>query len=561
MSTIELCVPDVGTESAVEVIEILVAKGDEIAVDDPIVVLETDKASIEVPATSAGTVEEIKVKLGDQVKLDEPLLSINASEVSAAGDKTAESESSHNSEPEPAEPTKSESAASGEKADQAISDKGEVERLEVHVPDLGGAAEVEVIELSIAKGDSIQVDDALVVLESDKASMDIPSPYTGRVLELKVAIGDKLSEGDLLAVIEAQQVGTSDSKSEALSPIGTSSDKTEDTKAEEEPKPSRSDSPSPSALTPQTNSSTNSTVSIHAGPAVRKLARELGVELERVVATGPKGRVQKDDLSAYIKQQVQAAQSGQFSQAGSGFAAPKLPDFSKFGEIETRKLEKVQLVTARNMQSSWANIPHVTQFDEADITELEAFRKSKKKDAERRDLKLTILPFLLKACAFALRDLPQFNVSLDLENQTAIYKKYIHIGIAVDTPHGLVVPVIKDVIKKDMWQLSSEIIELASKAKARKLSPQEMQGACFTISSLGGLGGTAFTPIVNQPEVAILGVSKAGMKPVYINDDFAPRLMLPLSLSYDHRAVNGADAARFTTVIAKYLSDIRELLF
>ena len=561
MSTIELCVPDVGTESAVEVIEILVAKGDDIAVDDPIVVLETDKASIEVPATSAGTVEEIKVKLGDQVKLDEPLLSIKASEQSAAGGEEAENESSHNSDPEPAEPTKSESAASGEKADEAMSDKGNVERLEVHVPDLGGVVEVEVIELSIEKGDSIQVDDALVVLESDKASMDIPSPYTGRVLELKVAIGDKLSEGDLLAVIEAQQVGTSHSKEEAASSVGNSSDKAKDAKAYEEPKASSPDSPPSGALASQTNSPANSSVGVHAGPAVRKLARELGVELERVVATGPKGRVQKDDLNTYIKQQVQAAQSGQVTQAGSGFFAPKLPDFSKFGEIETRKLEKVQLVTARNMQSSWANVPHVTQFDEADITELEAFRKSKKKDAEQRDLKLTILPFLLKACASALRDLPQFNVSLDLENQTAIYKKYIHIGIAVDTPHGLVVPVIKDVIKKDLWRLSSEIIELASKAKARKLSPQEMQGACFTISSLGGVGGTAFTPIVNQPEVAILGVSKAGMKPVYINDDFAPRLMLPLSLSYDHRAVNGADAARFTTVIAKYLSDIRELLF
>ena len=545
MSTIELCVPDVGTESAVEVIEVLVAEGDDIAVDDPIVVLETDKASIEVPATSAGTVKQIKVKLGDQVTLDDPLISIEASdEASSQDDPSATTDSEEEQEaPSEIEPDSSNPKSEGNGSSRAKS-KG-LERLEVHVPDLGGASEVEVIELSVAQGDTVTADDALVVLESDKASMDIPSPYSGKVLELAVAMGDKLSEGDLLAVIEGQE--SSEDELEEAQEQKSSSTSSRAPK-ENDAKPASKDTSQKSndirsSVAPDSEK-TNS-ADVHAGPAVRKLARELGVELGRVVATGPKGRVQKDDLTSYIKRQVQAAQSGQVSQGGAGFAAPKLPDFSKFGEIETRKLEKVQLVTARNMQSSWANVPHVTQFDEADITELEAFRKSKKQDAEQRELKLTILPFLLKACAFALRELPQFNVSLDLENQTAIHKKYIHIGVAVDTPHGLVVPVIKDVINKDMWQLSAEIMELATKAKARKLSPQEMQGACFTISSLGGVGGTAFTPIVNQPEVAILGVSKASMKPVFINDDFAPRLMLPLSLSYDHRAVNGADAARF----------------
>jgi pyruvate dehydrogenase E2 component (dihydrolipoamide acetyltransferase) len=299
---------------------------------------------------------------------------------------------------------------------------------------------------------------------------------------------------------------------------------------------------------------------VHAGPAVRKLARELGADLTRVKGSGPKGRIVKDDVHAYVKSQLQQAQQGSGVATGSGIPGVKLPDFSQFGEIEREGMSRMMAATATNMQRSWLNVPHVTQFDDADITEMEDFRKAQKAAGEKRGVKMTPLPFLLKACAAALAELPQFNVSLDMERKEVVRKKYIHIGIAVDTPHGLMVPVIRDVDQKGLWELAAESAELAQKARDKQLKPAEMQGACFTITSLGGIGGTAFTPIVNTPEVAILGVSKASMKPVWDGKEFLPRLMLPLSLSYDHRAVNGADAARFTNLLTQLLGDIRTLL-
>lgn len=548
MSDNNILVPDVGSDSEVEVIEILVAEGDSIAVDDPVVVLESDKASIEVPASYAGHVASLSVKVGDKVKQGDLLLELSGS----SNDSTAESkETVADAKSHYTEHTKTSNRT--DSSEPSTVENGVMK--EVRVPDVGGAEEVEVIEISVAAGDRVETDDALLVLESDKASMEIPSPFSGLVADLKVRVGDKLGEGDLIALIQSEESEVE--IKEKLSSVESNSTQTSATPAEQaEEVAERKQTPS---LTGSQRASLKAGESaVHAGPAVRKLARELGVELERVSATGPKSRIQKDDLNAYIKAQVQAAQSGQ---VGGSVNVPDLPDFSKFGEIETRKLDKLHLLTARNMQSSWSNVPHVTQFDEADISELERFRKSKKSDAEQKSLKLTPLPFLIKASAHALRDLPQFNVSLDLPNQQLVQKYYHHIGVAVDTSYGLVVPVIKDVLSKDLWQISAELGELAEKAKSRKLSPAEMQGACFTISSLGGIGGTAFTPIVNQPEVAILGVSKAQIKPVYSGEEFVPRLMLPLSLSYDHRAVNGADAARFTALIAKYLSDIRELLF
>lgn len=548
MSDNDILVPDVGTDSEVEVIEILVAEGDSIAIDDPVVVLESDKASIEVPANFAGKVARLSVKVGDKVKQGDPLL-----ELSVVGEEASSQPKEKSAESQPKHPEETDHSAS---ADTSKPSGTETEGIkEVRVPDVGGAEAVEVIEISVASGDQIVKDEALLVLESDKASMDIPSPYTGVVSDLKVKVGDKLSEGDLIALIQSEK-SDSDAKDAGsdVSSGASSAKKGASAQAERVNQAEAKASPQPHQPVPIKSGED----SVHAGPAVRKLARELGVELDRVSATGPKGRIQKDDLNAYIKTQVQAAQSGQVAGVVN---SPELPDFTKFGEIETRKMDKLQVLTARNMQSSWSNVPHVTQFDEADISELEQFRKSKKSDAEQKGLKLTPLPFLIKASAHALRDLPQFNVSIDLANQQIVQKHYYHIGVAVDTNYGLVVPVIKDVLSKDLWEISAELGDLAEKAKARKLSPADMQGACFTISSLGGIGGTAFTPIVNQPEVAILGVSKAQMKPVYFGEKFAPRLMLPLSLSYDHRAVNGADAARFTTQIAKYLSDIRELLF
>jgi len=551
MSTVQIQVPDVGSDSEVEVIEILVSEGDNIAIDDPVVVLESDKASIEVPATAAGVIQTINVKVGDQVKQGDVLLDVS-------GDSADVSASIPVSDDAGGEESDIEEASSKSNASDEVSaseqSSSQPQRVEVRVPDVGGAEEVEVIEISVQVGAKVDVDDALLVVESDKASMDIPSPCAGNVLELKISVGDKVGEGDLIAIVE----GVSQSSPKPQAPGSDTSNKAPPASVAPSIENVNKSAPASSSTSTESAGDHVASANVHAGPAVRKLARELGVDLSRVKPSGPKSRIQKDDLHAYIKDQVQAAQSGQ---VGTAISAPKLPDFTQFGNIESRKMERLQLVTAKNMQSSWTNIPHVTQFDEADITELEAFRKSKKADAAARDVKLTPLPFMIKACAQALRDLPQFNVSLDMANQQVIHKKYFHIGVAVDTSYGLVVPVIRDVDQKDLWQIAAELGELAEKAKARKLSPQEMQGACFTISSLGSIGGTAFTPIVNQPEVAILGVSKAQTKPVYAGDGFTPRLMLPLSLSYDHRAVNGADAARFTSAVAKYLSDIRELLF
>lgn len=542
MSNNSILVPDVGSDAEVEVIEVLVAPGDEIVIDDPVVVLESDKASIEVPASQAGKVVNISVKVGDRVKQGDQLLEVSS------GGSTSENHSEQSVAVESDETATPSSASPAPKHPK----KQEQDVVyELCVPDLGGAKGVEVIEISVAEGDVVAQDDTVLVLESDKASMDIPSPFAGIVKEIKVKVGDKLEENDLIALIQGNSIKAEVSQA----PESSATQGGQNT-----PAPAAKPDTTENSLKTEPSDIPKSSLvgDVHAGPAVRKLARELGVELERVQATGPKGRIQKEDLNSYIKTQVQAAQSGQI---GTSAGAPALPDFSQFGEIEIRKLDKLHLLTARNMQSSWTNVPHVTQFDEADISELERFRKSKKLDAESKGVKLTPLPFLIKACAQALRELPQFNVSLDLTNQQLIQKHYFNIGVAVDTNYGLVVPVIKDVLNKDLWQISADLGDMANKAKARKLAPSDMQGACFTISSLGSIGGTAFTPIVNQPEVAILGVSKAQIKPVFNGAEFEPRLLLPLSLSYDHRAVNGADAARFTSLIAKYLSDIRELLF
>ncbi|WP_261506455.1 dihydrolipoyllysine-residue acetyltransferase [Chromohalobacter canadensis] len=455
----------------------------------------------------------------------------------------------------------------------------------IRVPDIGGSENVPVIELAISEGDEIDVEDTLITLESDKASMDVPSPYSGKLVSLAVKEGDSVSEGDLIGSMEIAGEGgdedddTDEAPAEGDSDSAESDAGTEDQDADEDAEEGGDEGGRKELRVPDIGGSENVPIielaisegddktagsHVHAGPAVRMLARELGVDLAQVTPTGPKKRVLKEDVQGYVKNALQqrssGAEKGAAPSGGAGIPAVPDIDFSQFGEVEEKPMGSLMKAGAANLHRSWLNVPHVTQFDEADITELEAFRKSMKDEAAKQDAKLTPLPFMIKACAYALQKFPQFNVSLKSDGETLVQKHYVHIGIAVDTPDGLMVPVIRNADQKSLIDLAKESVELAGKAQSKKLKREEMSGGCFTISSLGSIGGTAFTPIVNAPEVAILGVSKAQTKPVWDGAEFAPRLMMPLSLSYDHRAVNGADAARFTAFLAQALSDMRRLL-
>lgn len=548
MSEQDIKVPDLGGADEVEVIEILVSKGDSVAEEDPILTVESDKATVELPSPAAGKITGISVKVGDKVR-EGDVVGTLAGSGDASGDEDAGQEEPAAEETSPENEDADEAAAKAKPAAKSGGSRTET----VKVPSLDGFENVPVIEINVSEGDSVEAEDPLVTVESDKATMEIPAPFAGKVGKILVGEGDTLSEGDNLVEM-------------------TVSDDGDEQPAEAEPEsaPAKAEAPAKSAPAAesepaespvQTSSELPSAgAKVHAGPAVRKLARELGADLTRVKPSGPKGRILKEDVEGYIKHQLKKVQEGGAATGGAGIPVVPLPDFSKFGEIERESMSRLHVATANNMQRNWLNVPHVTQFEDADITDLESYRKGLKAEGERRGVKMTPLPFLLKACARALADLPQFNVALDLEKQELIRKRYIHIGIAVDTPAGLMVPVIRDVDQKGLWELAQEAAELAAKARDKKLKPAEMQGACFTITSLGGIGGTAFTPIVNAPEVAILGVSKAAMKPVWDGGAFQPRLMLPLSLSYDHRAVNGADAARFTSRLSELLGDIRHLL-
>lgn len=551
MSEQEIKVPDLGGADEVEIIEIIVSEGDSVEEEDPILTVESDKASVELPAPVAGKISKITVKVGDKVKEGDVIGMLAASGDAGGSDDAADDKSEQTEEKSEApSEARSEDAKPAPKKKKSGGSRTEV----VKVPSLDGFEDVPVIEINVAEGDTVGEEDPLVTVESDKATMEIPSPYAGKIGKILVKEGDKLSEGSDLLEMTIEDDGDDEGESEdsgdsARADSQESKPEKSQGKQESEPQPQGSTYEPPSPGT-----------KVHAGPAVRKLARELGADLTRVKGSGPKGRIVKDDVHAYVKSQLQQAQQGSGVATGSGIPGVKLPDFSQFGEIEREGMSRMMAATATNMQRSWLNVPHVTQFDDADITEMEDFRKAQKAAGEKRGVKMTPLPFLLKACAAALAELPQFNVSLDMERKEVVRKKYIHIGIAVDTPHGLMVPVIRNVDQKGLWELAAESAELAQKARDKQLKPAEMQGACFTITSLGGIGGTAFTPIVNTPEVAILGVSKASMKPVWDGKEFQPRLMLPLSLSYDHRAVNGADAARFTNLLTQLLGDIRTLL-
>jgi len=556
MNSINVTVPSLGVEGAMEVIEVCVSVGDEVSQDESIVVLESDKTTVEVPCPSAGKIQSISVNVGDKILEGEPVLVLSdtggdVSESMSLPTQASVADIRSVSELEIAEPIEKVTNPDIEKSGNTV-------LKDVQVPDLGGSEQVEVIEISVSENQIISEDDTLLVLESDKTTMDIPSPFSGELKKLKVKLGDKVSSGDVVAVMLSAEISA-----------GAVEPHLDNRKKAETEAPVEKDGVSTNILELESHKhqvlETNNK-NVHAGPAVRRLARELGVDITRVKGSGPKTRILKEDLNAYIKQQVTLAQGSSLGSDANvlGGALPKvkLPDFSSFGEVESSAMEKIQRITAENMQTSWLTVPHVTQFDEADITEMEIFRKKQKKAGETKGVKLTPMAFLLKACGYALRQLPQFNASIDMQAYKVYQKKYIHIGIAVDTPNGLVVPVIRDVDTKSLWTLAEECQTLAKKARDRKLRPADMQGGCFTISSLGGLGGTAFTPIVNTPEVAILGVSKSKLKPVYEleSNGFVPRLMLPLSLSYDHRAVNGADAARFTSLLSQSLGDLRTLL-
>ena len=562
-------VPDLGGAAEVEVIEISVAVGDEVSVDDSIIVVESDKASMDIPCPASGIVTAISVAEGSMVKEGDALLEL---EVSASGAVTSASEVAQSVASESALVIASEASAQDDPSatvpDQAESTAPATATESVLVPDLGGADKVELIELMVAVGDRINEGDGIVLMESDKASMELPSPASGVITALHVNEGDSLAEGDKVAELEvmvtdAQMVIPAVDHTEAVTePItpepATSKPSTSVPISSSIASPATSNTPTPSNVDTgqtQTGDDRRRKTDVYAGPAVRKLARKLGVDLSRVKSSGPRGRLAKEDLHNYVKQLVSSPDS-------MGGAIPKVPevDFSQFGEIVTEPMSKLHKITAANMHRSWLSVPHVTQFDDADITELEAFRQTLKDEMAKRGIKVTPVSFLMKAVAAALEAHRAFNASLSSDGESIIYKQYVHIGMAVDTPAGLMVPVLRDVNKKGIWQLSEEIRQLADKAKHRKLKPNEMQGGCFTVSSLGGIGGTGFTPIVNTPEVGILGVSKLAIKPVFQNGEFVPRKMLPLSLSYDHRAVNGGDAGRFMTEIAANLADVRRLL-
>ncbi|MBP9721597.1 MAG: dihydrolipoyllysine-residue acetyltransferase [Gammaproteobacteria bacterium] len=525
----QVAVPDIGTDGPVKVIEVNVKIGDTITLEDPLITLESEKASMEIPAPAAGVVQSLSVKVGDSVSTGSIILTLKPL--------ASESNSGASLEPEPV------SMPAAELENLPPKSKLQTPELEtIVVPDIGTAAAVKVIEINVAIGDTINPEDTLITLESEKASMEIPAPVAGIVKNILIKVGDQVSTGSAILTV--------------LTVLTSVSGEPEIKKTIELIEPKKTNAPAPASVF----STTQNTKNIYASPAIRRFANELGVDLTRIMGSGRKHRIVKQDIEQYVKTELAKTQNSNSKTETKVF--PDLPviDFSKFGEISTNPLTRIQKLSATNLHRNWSMIPHVTQFDEADITDLEDFRLKYKKQAEAKGYKLTPLVFLMKAAAQALKSLPKFNVSLSADGNNFIQKHYFHIGVAVDTPNGLVVPVIKNVDQKGLFQLAQELAELSQKARDGKLTPKEMQGSCFTISSLGGIGGTAFTPIINYPDVAILGVSRSQYKPVYINNNFVPRLMLPLSLSYDHRAIDGADGARFITLFSQLLGDISQLL-
>ncbi|HGN0345599.1 TPA: pyruvate dehydrogenase complex dihydrolipoyllysine-residue acetyltransferase [Proteus mirabilis] len=521
--SIEIKVPDIGADE-VEVTEVMVKVGDRIEEEQSLITVEGDKASMEVPSPQAGIVKEIKIAVGDKVETGSLIMIFDTEEGAQA----------------PAQ----EAAPAPSAAAPAAS-----ELKEVHVPDIGGD-EVEVTEVMVKVGDTIAEEQSLITVEGDKASMEVPAPFAGVVKEIKIAVGDKVKTGSLIMTFEV--AGAAPAAQAPAAPAASTSAAPS--------APAKAPASAPAAK----EEFVENEAYVHATPVIRRLAREFGVNLAKVKGTGRKGRILREDVQSYVKELIKRAESAP-ANAGGGLPGmlpwPKV-DFSKFGEIEEVELSRIQKISGANLSRNWVMIPHVNLFDEADITEVEEFRKQQNKEAEKKklDVKITPLVFVMKAAAKALADMPRFNSSISEDGQKLILKKYINIGIAVDTPNGLVVPVFKDVNKKGILELSYELAEVSKKARAGKLTASDMQGGCFTISSLGGIGTTGFAPIVNAPEVAIMGLSRSSMKPVWNGKEFVPRLMLPMSLSFDHRVIDGADGARFITLINQYMSDLRRLV-
>ncbi|WP_412497091.1 dihydrolipoyllysine-residue acetyltransferase [Shewanella algae] len=539
---IEVTVPDIGDATDVDVIEVLVSEGEAIEADAGLITLETDKATMDVPSPQAGTVKSLKVKVGDKVSQGSLVLLL---EVGAAAEA-------------PQAPQATASEAAQPAAAQAAA-PATVEVKEIAVPDIGDAADVDVIEVLVAVGDEISADQGLITLETDKATMEVPAPFGGKLVSLTVKVGDKVSQGSVIARVETQGAAPAAVAAPAEAPAQA------EVAAPAPAAAPAAQSRPPVPHHPSAGAQPN-TGAVHASPAVRRLAREFGVDLTQVKGTGRKGRILKEDVQAYVKYELSRPKATAATSVGGGSGlqvidAPKV-DFSKFGEVEEVPLTRIQKISGPNLHRNWVTIPHVTQFDEADITEMEAFRKQQNELAAKQKLnvKITPLVFMMKAVAKTLQQFPVFNSSLSPDGESLIRKKYFHIGVAVDTPNGLVVPVVRDVDKKGIIELSRELTEISIKARDGKLKAADMQGSCFTISSLGGIGGTAFTPIVNYPDVAILGVSKSEIKPKWNGKEFEPRLMLPLSLSYDHRVIDGALAARFSVTLSGILSDIRTMI-
>ncbi len=541
----EVHVPDIGDYKDIEVIEVLVKPGDVIQADDSLITLESDKAAMEVPSPLGGTVKSLAIKPGDRVSKGALILVLEAEAEPAALIPVPEQPpAAPVIAPPVADVPAFKAAEPAPPVSQASSEQ------EICVPDIGDYKDIEVIEVLVKVGDRINADDSLITLESDKAAMEVPAPVGGLVKALRVKAGDRVSKGFPILLLEASGSAPATPAASAVSPeaaIAAPHAAVAGAVAVPPPVHRASVMAEGQAMPP------------HASPAIRKFARELGVALERVKGTGPKGRIAREDVQQFVKQSLQRAEQ---SPAGGGLSLPMAPevDFSRFGPVENQALTRIQKLSGPNLHRNWVSIPHITQFDETDITDLEAFRVSLRSEAEKRGVKLSVLPFVMKAVAASLKAFPSFNASLAPSGDTLILKKYFHIGVAVDTPDGLVVPVIRDVDQKSVFDLAAELSDVSLRARSKKLRGADLEGGCFTLSSLGGIGGTAFTPIINAPEVAILGLSRSQMKPVYQGGQFVPRLMLPLSLSYDHRVIDGAQGARFMVHLSSALADLRRVL-
>ncbi|MEQ1579435.1 MAG: dihydrolipoyllysine-residue acetyltransferase [Steroidobacteraceae bacterium] len=534
----QILVPDIGDFHDVEVIDVLVKVGDTVAVETPLVTLETDKATMDVPSNAAGVVQSLAVKKGDRVSKGSIVVTLAAAASAAAAAPVAAA---------PKAPPVSQAPATATAAPIAAPAAAQV--VSVVVPDIGDFHDVEVIDVLVKAGDAVAVDTPLVSLETEKATMDVPSSAAGVVQSVAIKKGDRVSKGSVVVTV----LGTVVAAKSAPAPVAPAA-------AAKPAAPVPAPVAAPVAVTqPVAPRAIDEAgfAKAYAGPSVRRLARELGVDLGRVKGTAVKGRISHEDVKAWVKQ---ALTSGVGQPAAPALPAVPVVDFAKFGPVDVKPLGRIQKISGARLHASWVNVPHVTQYEEADITDLEAERAKLKDAAAKTGVKLTPLAFILRASALALKEFPLFNASLDASGQNLVFKQYIHLGFAADTPNGLVVPVIRDADRKDVYDLARELASLSEKARAGKLSGAEMQGGTFTVSSLGGIGGTAFTPIINAPEVAILGVSRSSMKPLYRDGQFVPRLMLPLSLSYDHRVVDGAAGARFAAFLAQRLADVKSLL-